>query len=278
VGVGKSALVEMLGHLAGGYIDLARGEDAEAFKKRLLSPGARGLRLVRLDNVKGALSGEDLEALVTSPAVSGHRLYHGEARRPNLVTLAVTTNGAELSPDMASRCVQVRLARPAFAADWASSTHAYIEENRQGIIADIRALLERPAGPLDPDAPPSRWADWEAGVLARVKNPAACQRLIRERGRAVLDDEMSAVVRERFAARLRGLGHDPKACCVFLPSLRAAEWLDAPTRKRWPTNKASGYLGTLKIHELSKTKKDGKPGWRWLGAKARSGATMVALD
>ena len=55
------------------------------------------------------------------------------------------------------------------------------------------------------------------------------------------------------------------------------DWLKKATRKSWHTNRATAYLKQLRIPQLSPTKKDGTPGWRWRGVEAASTATMVKL-
>jgi len=142
-GVGKSKLIELSGELVGGMLEISAQEDIVAIKKRLLSPAARTLRLARIDNIKTfRFSWADLEGLITSPVISGHRMYKGEGRRPNTLTWALTLNGASLSKDMAQRVVVLKLQRPAYDPCWESSVRAYIAEYRLQILNDIRLLLE----------------------------------------------------------------------------------------------------------------------------------------
>ena len=142
-GVGKSKLVELCGELVGGMLEISQQEDIVAIKKRLLSPAARPLRLARLDNIKTYhFSWADLEGLITSPVICGHRLYKGEGRRPNALTWALTLNGASLSKDMAQRVIVVKLQRPNYNPNWEGNVRAYIAEYRWHILSDIRRLLE----------------------------------------------------------------------------------------------------------------------------------------
>jgi hypothetical protein len=142
-GVGKSTVVKVFGALAGGVLDVVQEDDLREVKTRLLSPEGLPLRLVRLDNVKSTrLSWADLEGLVTAEVVSGRRLYAGEGRRPNLLTWALTVNGASLSKDLAQRCVVARVARPAFAPGWEEATLGFVREHRWEIIADVLTRLQ----------------------------------------------------------------------------------------------------------------------------------------
>jgi len=69
--------------------------------------------VVLLDNLKTfKLSSGELEGLITTDVISGHRFYFGEASRPNTLTFCLTINGASLSKDMSQRVVPVVLDRP----------------------------------------------------------------------------------------------------------------------------------------------------------------------
>jgi hypothetical protein len=141
-GVGKSKLIELASELVGGMLEISPGEDIIAVKKRLLSPNARTLRVCRIDNIKKLrFSWADLEGLITSQVISGHRLYHGEGRRPNTLTWTLTLNGASLSKDMAKRVYVVRLQRPQYGPGWEGDVRQYIETYRWHILNDIGLLL-----------------------------------------------------------------------------------------------------------------------------------------
>jgi hypothetical protein len=141
-GVGKSKFIELCGELVGGMLEISPTEDIMAIKKRLLSPAARTLRLARIDNIKTyRFSWADLEGLITSPVLSGHRMYKGEGRRLNTLTWALTLNGASLSKDLASRVMIIKLQRPAYHPNWESNVRSYVEEYRWHILNDIRLML-----------------------------------------------------------------------------------------------------------------------------------------
>jgi hypothetical protein len=142
VGVGKSACVQLLGDLVGGCFEVLPGEDMGSVKKRLLSRGARHLRLARIDNIKqDRLDWADLDGLLTAPAISGYQLYQGEGRRPNYLVWALTVNTPSLSRDLAKRSVVVRLQRPTNSTTWLADTRAFVEANRWQIIADVGQAL-----------------------------------------------------------------------------------------------------------------------------------------
>jgi hypothetical protein len=114
-----------------------------------------------------------------------------------------------------------------------------------------------------------RLALWENEVLAKVDDPAACQRVILQRQSEVDDDRQEAEeVAAQFRAELRRRGHNPDRECVFIPSAIAAAWLAMATGHRLAPNKATTFLKTLSISELRPTKITGRPGWRWTGPAA----------
>lgn len=170
-GSGKTTLVQYLSELAGGCIDIDASGDRGRICSNLLSPSSWGQRIVFIDNLKSTrFSNDFLEKLITRTEITGHRLYHGFATRPNLLTWAVTVNGAFFSTDMARRSYVIRLNRPSKKPkDWDAKTLAFIRENREAIIADIRWHLEikEPSPLQEVDS----WGSWCLAVLSRCKNP-----------------------------------------------------------------------------------------------------------
>src|SRR5262249_15916115 len=152
------------------HIDGSPNEPIQALVTRLLSAEGMRRRLVLLDNIKTLrFSWAELEGLITTDVISGHRLYAGEGRRPNTLTYCLTLNGATLSRDMAQRCFIVKIARPSHDGHGEADTVPLIDSKRWEIIGDIVTVLQALAPPL---AKNSRWGAWENDVLARVGNPA----------------------------------------------------------------------------------------------------------
>jgi hypothetical protein len=142
-GVGKSTLVELVASLVGGFMSFTVHDSIDEISKRLLSPEGLAYRVTRIDNFKGyRLSWSELEALITSPVISGHRLYHGESQRKNTLTWTITLNGGKLSKDMAQRSMITRLARPRHTGNWLSRVKRFIHDNKWSIIADAIGLLQ----------------------------------------------------------------------------------------------------------------------------------------
>ena len=228
-GVGKTQLSQIPAEeLCDGFVDVAPTDSIADVKTRLLSSERGRCRVARLDNVKSfRFSWADLEGLITSSEISGRALYIGEGRRPNTLVWMITLNGASLSKDMAQRCIQIKLARPVFNPSWEAELRQFIRDNRWGIIADLRALLE--AG-SDLASPATRWAAWERDVLSKTEGWAQIQEEIKQRQLAVDDDDDErAHVAEYFAGQLRERSHDPDRESIFIPSLTASEWLSDAT-------------------------------------------------
>lgn len=147
VGVGKSTVVELASQLVGGYVDVSLGDNFSKVKTRLLSPTARGKRIVRIDNIKQRVEMADLEAMITSPIISGHEMHRGEGTRPNTLVWCLTVNAATVTRDFAQRCVIIQLQRPANNPTWFTETADFIKTNKWQIIADIGHALTKETQP-----------------------------------------------------------------------------------------------------------------------------------
>lgn len=270
-GVGKSTAVKMGALLVGGHVDGSANEPMEKLITRLLSVEGIDKRVVLVDNVKTLrFSWGELEGLITNDTVSGHRMYAGEGRRPNTLTYCLTLNGASLSKDMAQRCVIVKVARPPRDAGWEEGTRALIQEKRWAILGDLLEALRAPAEPLKRY---SRWASWEAAVLARVGDPSECQKVIAERQGEVDEDAAAAdVVREAFLARLKQHGLAADTAVIWFVSKDVADIVNEATDEKRARNKATAYLRTLGIPELRESRRGTGRGWTWHGSRAPADA------
>jgi hypothetical protein len=268
-GVGKSSVALMAGYLAGGHLDISASLDFEKVKSRLLSPTALALRLALLDNVKILkFSWAEFEGLITDDVISGWRLYHAEAQRPNTITWFITLNRASLSKDLAHRCVIIRVKKAPYDDSWGSRVRQFIDAHRQEIVGDILALLRAETPKLGKH---SRWGPWEAGVLAHVENPEACQaEIARRRGEVDGDQEEADLVREALVEELRSRRHDPDTEVLFIPSKVAATIYNEALDKEENTPRASMFLATLTIPELRRARRTGvRRGFIWTGCQSK---------
>ncbi|MCC6492155.1 MAG: bifunctional DNA primase/polymerase [Pirellulales bacterium] len=250
-GVGKTAAATMLARIVGGHIDVSQNEDGDKLMTRLLTPAARLKRVGLWDNIKSMrLSSERVEALITTPQLSGRQLYVGEGTRPNLLTWFLTLNGVSMATDLAQRSVIIRLVRGDNSGPWLEDTAAFIDQHREQIIGDLIAALRAEPFPL---AKFSRWATWEKDVLSRLPEPGEAQRVILERqGAANCDLDEGEIVDQHFAEQLVRLQYDPRSAQVRIPVAVAARWFSWATGEPVKTATASRRLnqmageGTLK--------------------------------
>lgn len=243
-GAGKSKTASMLIQFAGGAIDLSTNEDSGIVKQRLLSADGLTKRIAVLDNVKSLkFSWAELEALITSPTISGKALYVGESQRPNNLLWIITLNGASLSTDMAQRCVVIRVKKPPYKPTWEEETRAFIESHRDALIADIIAFLRTEPQPL---ASYSRWGAWERDILSRLPEPSEAQAVIRERqAGADVECEESDTVEDHFREQLEQASYSAAECCVFIPSTIAMQWWNTATGERQSVTAVSRKLKQL---------------------------------
>lgn len=254
-GVGKSKTADVLCHVAGGYLDVDAGCDIDSLKHRLLSPEGLAKRAAMLDNVKSTkFSWAELEKLVTANAISGKQMYVGEAQRPNYMTWFITLNGVALGEDMAQRSVIIKVKRGANSGTWYEDTIRFIDEHRAQIIGDVIAALRAERNFLRSH---SRWAAWENDVLARLPDPDAVQRLIRERqNEANCELDEAELIEERFAKKLRSHGYDPAIAVVHIPAKIAGDWVGDAIGEKMRTPAASKRLNQL----VSERKNQGDEG------------------
>jgi hypothetical protein len=278
-GKGKSTAAKMVCRLYGGSVDVSANEDIGVIKQRFLTAEAAHLRIGFLDNLKTTrFSWGELEAFITAAQISGKRLYVGNASRPNYVTWFITLNGASLSTDMAQRVVEVRLASPNYTKSWEETVSRFVAEKQLAIIADLVALLRRPAHDLKQV---SRWGVWDGHVLAHVAdNPNECQTLILERrGQVDVEVEESEVIGDYFAHQLHALAYDPERDDVFIPNEVAARWYVAATGDRCKVTGAGRVLRQLhaegRLPSIMEARGAGtlrERGFRWIGHHADSTA------
>lgn len=240
-GAGKTRLVSMLSHLAGGHIELSANEDIQSIKTRLLSPEGMIMRLALLDNVKTLkFSWAELEALITAPVISGRRMYIGEGTRPNNLTYFITLNGASLSTDIAQRCCIIKLAKPIYSGNWEDDTRAFIDQHREELVADALGFLQTDSEPLSHC---SRWGAWERDIVAKLPEPTDVQKVMRERQQiADVDQEETQIIEDHFKEKLIEYHYSPDSDRVFIQSRIATKWLNEATNERHSATKVSRMI------------------------------------
>lgn len=271
-GAGKSAAAKANSCLWGGELSFSSHDDIAKMRTRLLSPDALPRRVATLDNVKSPrFSWGNWEALLTSSIIGGHRMYVGEAIRPNTLTWLVTLNGASLSTDIAQRSVIIKLNRPKRSGTWEEDTFQFIEANRKALIADCIGFLR---GEVFPLAKFTRWATWEKDILQRLPDPGEAQAVIIERqGTADAEADEAQLLEEAIGQQLEKLNYNASTDQVYLPSAVAADWFNVATNERQKTVAACRTIGQLidegRLPRLQRNNcKTWGRGFVWVGERA----------
>jgi hypothetical protein len=154
----------------------------DVVRQRMLSGEGMRKRVAMVDNIKGSVASSMLEALVTEEWISGKRMFHGEASRPNTFTFLITSNNARLSSDMARRSFYLNFEKPSQAdPNWKRCVTAFLERHIERVIADCLWVLRRPSPKLDWSCNPSEtFSGWCEDVLARVLDAAEVQAVVGE--------------------------------------------------------------------------------------------------
>lgn len=275
-GFGKSTLLEIGFELVGGAIALESNADFEEVRSRLLSRDGLGKRCLLLDNLKTLrYSCAGMEALITSSEISGRALYIGEASRPNNVTIGITVNGANLSKDMAQRCVIIKVSRAAYKSNWLGETREYIHHHRWAILADLIHILKGTERPLESY---SRWAEWEGAVLSKVLDPDGCRNLITQRQEECdADEQATAEAVEAIRSWLISKGRDPDTQAVAIKSKDLAEILTEVSGERLSTQKISGWIRQRSISQLQFYRHRTK-GRAWIWREESVSAETTIID
>ncbi|MDA1055197.1 MAG: hypothetical protein O3C40_32645 [Planctomycetota bacterium] len=273
-GAGKTTIAKCVGLVWGGLLTFSHNEDINKIKTRLLSPDALPRRIALLDNVKShKFSWAELEGLITAPTIGGHKMYVGEATRPNLLTWFVTLNGASLATDMAQRSVIIKVKRPSRSAAWEEDTTRFIVDHQWAIVADIVAALRAEPFGL---ARFTRWATWEKDVLQRLPEPEEAQRVILERQAAVdVEADEAELIEEYFAEQLDGLTYRSDLDHVFVPSAIATRWFNAATNDNAKAIPVGRMIGQMIDEDRIKRLRRNKcltwgRGFVWIGSEEAS--------
>jgi hypothetical protein len=279
-GIGKTTAVQNVAHLYGGTIDLNPTEPFPKTLTRILTPQAAAHRILFMDNVKTfRLSSAELEGLITSPVINGHRLYKGNACVPNFFTMMFTMNGASLAKDVAQRIIPVMVARPKeLRGGYKAEVQAFIVANRNHILADLIGVMKRPPAKL---ARVSRWGAWEADVLARVENPDKCMEVIRKRTEgmdadAEDADRIRAMFRHITWTKLHMNADDHR---FLLTSSALTKLVDLALNVKHSSGSASAHVKSLGMDDLRKSDRKGQRFFLWTGtnwAERFAAATTLA--
>ncbi len=252
---GKTTLADTVGSLYGGAVSLEPDESHDTrLVSRLLSDSALTKRVVLLDNVKTAQSSAQLEGLITSSTISGHRLYAGEASRPNYLTVLVTGNAVRLSRDLADRAFIIRLRKPKGRPGWNEELRQYLDQHREHVLADIVGALRKPVAPTEAR---DRWQSWVSHVLARCTDDAGAVVEQNQTRRNDADDDLEEA--SMIADALRGRGR------LFLTNAEACEAVNHALHVTWTTSRVTrrirGHIEAGRLQGIEHNRTGAVRGW-----------------
>lgn len=281
-GVGKTTLTDIMADLCGGAIEFsAKTEDIDAMKKRILTSG--GERVIRFDNVKTSrLSSGDIESLITSAYISGHRLFLGNAKIPNDFTYLFTFNDASFSKDMAQRAIPIKLKRPIYAGNWVEDMASFIDARRLHIIAGIRDCYAE--APNSNGGVYLRFGQWTRDVLFRSSSDPEIVRSIKDFQKEVDDDdgvseEIASIIRYqigKFSLESHGMSSNVPVLSTDAPLLirngLINQWVAMGLNMKASNRSISKMVARAKIPEFIDEKThDGYPCHIWCPGKTSDG-------
>jgi len=219
VGSGKTATATAIADVWGGCLQLQPDEDWQRTVERLLTDEALTKRAVLVDNIRGRLASGAIEAAITASSIGGKRLYHGEFTRPNSITWFCTVNVAEMSRDLADRCVVIKIGPPKHGVDFRGQVIELLRERRLELICDCLAYLRGAPQVTIAQENRDRFQGWQDGVLSRLPAGNDLARLIKDRRPAVDGDSSEAEdVADALRNHLKRHGHCPHHEVVLVPT------------------------------------------------------------
>ncbi|MEX0774673.1 MAG: hypothetical protein WD042_03045 [Phycisphaeraceae bacterium] len=244
-GSGKTATAEAVAFIWGGSVDtsLATRDGIDRLRQRLLHDSTAMRRVVLLDNLRGTTSNAEIESLITAGDIQGHKLYVGDATRPNRLTWIVTANSPSLSRDLADRSIVIRIGRP-HRSDFTGWALRFIAEHRMALVATAIARLAGPALCSIPADCRDRWTAWQDAVLCRVDGgDLAAAEIIARRPSVDADAEDWGEFENEIREIIRAIGHDPDTETVAMPLTVLAARLSATTNLHWTPKGLASRLG-----------------------------------
>jgi hypothetical protein len=224
-GTGKSTLAAMIARLTGGAIDISAGMEAEEIKRRLLNGTDTARRAICLDNVKKTkFSDQGIEALITAPEISGHKMFVGGTSRPNLLTWFITMNGPSLSRDLAQRTINIILKRPKHSGNWLEQVSSHVNAHMEEIVSDVAGFFARERQEI---SYPTRWGLWEREIVSRLEDPDGVAAVIRSRETINDDDFQTAqAIQELVYHRIKKDLKYETPIRVHISNERMAAWVN----------------------------------------------------
>lgn len=283
-GTGKSTLADMAGFLFGGTFDIQPGDDFGRIRTSLISQDGMKYRIGRIDNLKGyRLSWAEMESLITSPRIVGHRLFVGPGERPNTVLWICTSNAPGFGRDMSQRTVHLQIGKPRYSSgDFDTAVFDFVTEHKWKILADMAAIMETEPATL---ATATRWGLWESQVLARATDTAgaaaAMQLIASRRGKLDSDAEHVTEFMQYIEHQLTRYGY-ANSDSVLIPKSVLAKWSTELTGQKTDSRRVSGDLRTgiengtitnMVEHDMKRVR-----AFVWIGSNAPQNRDIQDVD
>lgn len=249
-GVGKTSTAEFFAEIWGGKISIGAKEPFDQVIKRLLGDDGLGKRVALIDNVKGKMSGAEIEGMITAKTIDGWRPYYGNYSRPNYMTVYLSANAPQFSQDLSQRSVLIQVGKHRHGESFIARAERFVAERRPAILADLYALLaNEPTGQVS-KANRDRFQAWQDGVLCRLQDPDRLARMIIDRrGGVDVDAEDAEDVAEAIRKYIKAKGLNPDRDTVRIGRdemrdlLIAAKVFDDGFGKRGVMTVLGGMLG-----------------------------------
>jgi hypothetical protein len=168
-GVGKTATATVLADVWGGCMTIGAKEDWDQVRKRLLGDDAMAKRILLIDNIKGRMSGGDIEGFITAKDLDGWKPYHGQASRRNMLTWFFTANSPSLSRDLADRAIIIKIGAQRHGEGFIRWAQEFVRVHRPMILAEIFEILKGDGLCGIDSGSRDRWGAWQDGILTRFE-------------------------------------------------------------------------------------------------------------
>ncbi len=288
-GAGKTTTAKILARIAGGYIMVTEKEDWEKVRTRVLTKSSLGKRVIIIDNVKGRMNSAGLEAAITSDMIDGHRMYAGNAERPNNITWIITANTPKLSTDISDRAVVINIGPKKHGTRFSSKIRTFMRERRAEVIADIMHKLEHGTRYELPDEARDRWGSWLDDIICLFEHPEDMVAYMTGQRETVNQDMKDAAdihMLIAMIARWKGMGDDLSKIKLGVRKAELHEWgvNEGIVDKRFSVNNLTSHIENLLAQPPLKNQLKENPSnrhgrsWLWTGEHADPKDLVIYYD
>ena len=244
VGSGKSSTAKAIAAPYGGSITTRKGESPYEFAVKLASNPDR--RCLLVDNVKGRQSSGRWESLITADEIDIRKLHKGSYMTPNRWVWYLTANIADLSTDLASRTVVIKIGKADHSVNFDDVVREFLQKRGDDLVADILAFLQQAQQCAVPDSEHTRWQSWERAVLCRMRTGRNLIELTKTRRGGVDGDTSDARdARHVIETVLSAAGFDPRRHRVHVPTAQLAPAFEEALAERMTGRKLWDHLQPL---------------------------------